>query len=147
MKTFLLLLTFFAFLQSAFLPVNLVLVVLIARGLVTEDRDNLFLAFFTGLILSFLTQVNLGYYPVVFISVVKLAMMLKKLPVSFSLLMIFLSGALLIALTAFLNSFFTGQILSLYPHIIEAVLVIPAYFLIKLWEERFIIKSHTKLRV
>lgn len=147
MKTFLLLLTLFAFLQSAFLPVNLVLVVLIARGLVTEDRGNLFLAFFTGMILSFLTQVNLGYYPVVFILVVKLAMMMKKLPVSFSPFMIFLSGVLLITITASLNSFFTGQMLNLYPHIIEAVLVIPAYFLIKLWEDRFIVKSHIKLKV
>jgi hypothetical protein len=147
MKTFLLVITLFAFLQSAFLPVNLVLVILIARSLVLDDRENLFLAFFGGLILSFLTQVNLGYYPIVFILIVKLAGVLKKLPVSFNLLMIFLCGILLIALTASLNSFFVSQPLSLYVHIAEAILVMPAYLLVRLWEDRFIAKPHMKLRV
>lgn len=53
MKTLLLLIALFAFLQSAFLPINLVLVLIIARSLIVDDRENLFLAFFGGLILSF----------------------------------------------------------------------------------------------
>ena len=147
MKTILLFLVFFAFLQSAFLPVNLVLVVLIARSLVTEDRDNLFLAFFGGLILSFLTQVNLGYYPLIFILVVKLSGMLKKLPVSFNFLPIFFGGSSIIALVTIANSFFISQNLSFYPHLVEAILVFPAYSLIKMWDGRFTSKSHLKLKV
>lgn len=147
MKTFLLFLTLFAFLQSAFLPVNLVLVILIARGLIIDDRENLILAFFGGLILSFLTQVNMGYYPLLFILIVKFASLIRKLPVSFNLLVVFISGGLLLSLAALINSWVIGETLSIYRHFIEAILVIPAYFLIRNWEDRFIVKSHMKLRV
>ena len=147
MKTILLFPIFFAFLQSAFLPINLVLVVIIARSLITESRDNLFLAFFGGLILSFLTQVNLGYYPIVFILVVKLTGMLKKLPVSFNVLPIFLSGSLVVGLVTLANSYFISQNLAFTPHLIEAILVLPTYWLIKIWEGRFVAKSHMKLKV
>ena len=147
MKTLLLIITLFAFLQSAFLGVNLVLVVLIARSLILDDRDNLYLAFFGGLILSFLTQVNLGYYPLVFMLVMVVSGAIKKLPVSFNALTVFVSGALLITLVALINSYFIDEFLVLYPHVIELLLVVPVYFLVKLWEERFIVKSHTKLRM
>ena len=147
MKTLLLLITLFAFLQSAFLPVNLVLVLLIARSLIIDDRENLYLAFFGGLILSFLAQINLGYYPILFLVVVKLSGMLKLLPVSFNLLMVFLSGALIVALTTTVNRFIIGQYVEVWPHLIEVVLVIPTYFFVKLWEERFVVKSHMKLKM
>lgn len=147
MKTILLFITLFAFLQSAFLPINLVLVVLIARSLVAEGRDNLFLAFFGGLILGFLTQVNLGYYPIVFVFVVKLAGMLKRMPVSFNFLMILILGAILILFSALIDSLFIKIPFSIYPHLIEIVLVIPTYSLVKLWEGRFVAKSHMKLKV
>ncbi len=147
MKTLLLIITLFAFLQSAFLPVNIVLILIIARSLIVDDRENLFLAFFGGLILAFLTQINLGYYPIIFVFLVVIAGMLKKLPVSFGLLMTFLFGGLLITLTALLNNYFIGQYLEFYPHLIEAILLLPTYFLMKFWEERFVIKSHTKLRI
>ena len=146
MKTLLLLITLFAFLQSAFLPVNLVLVLIVARSLIIDDRDNLFLAFFGGLILSFLTQVNLGYYPLVFILIVKMAGLLKKLPVSFHTLTILFCGALLLSSGAVLNSIFAGIDLEFTTLLIESILVIPAYFLIRIWEERFIVKSQ-KLRI
>lgn len=147
MKTLLLLITLFAFLQSAFLGINLVLVILIARALVVSDRDNLYLAFFGGLILSFLTQINLGYYSLIFILIVKLGEFIKTFPVSFNLLMIFISGALLVAIVGGINMVFIDQNLSIYIHLIEAILVVPFYFMIKLWEERFVIKSHMKLRM
>lgn len=147
MKTLLLLITLFAFLQSAFLGVNLVMVILIARALVVSDRENLFLAFFGGLILSFLTQVNLGYYPLIFILIVKLGELVKTFPVSFNLFMIFLSGAVLVAIAGGLNVVFINQEMSLYTHLFEAILVVPFYFFIKLWEERFVVKSHMKLRM
>lgn len=147
MKTFLLLLTLFAFLQSAFLPINLILVVMIARALVIEDRVNLLLAFLGGLILSFLSQVNLGYFPLVLIIVVKLVGLARKLPVSFNPLVVLLSGSIAIALVAISNSFFIHQNLTIWSHLVEALLVVPSYYLVQIWEERFIVKSHIKLKV
>lgn len=146
MKTLLLLITLFSFLQSAFLGVNLVVVLVAARSLVIDDRDNLFLAFFGGLILSFLTQVNLGYYPLVLILIVKTSVVLKRLPVSFNLLTIFLAGGFLIAIGAILNSLFIDQPVKVWPLVIEAVLLLPFFYLVRFWEERFLTKS-VKLKV
>lgn len=147
MKAFLLFIVLFAFLQSAVLTLNLVLVILIARSLVLDDGENLISAFFGGLILSLLTQTNLGYWPLVLILTVKLGQLLKSLPVSFNPIMIFIAGAVQILMVVLLNKFFINERIEIYPHIIEAVLVLPAYFLIRIWEERFVAKSTIKLRI
>lgn len=147
MRLFLLLIVLFAFLQSAFLNINLVLVVLIARNLYLDSRENLWLAFLGGLVLSFLTQTNLGYWPLILIMVVKLGQLLRKLPVSFNPLMVFLAGGFQILLVVLLNKFFLNERIELYPHVLEAVLVVPAYFLIRFWEERFVTKGVIRLKV
>lgn len=147
MKTFLLLLILFAFLQSAFLPLNLILVTLIARSLCLEEQDNLFLAFFGGLSLSFLSQVNLGYWPMVLLLIVKLTYLLKKFPVSSNPMTILIAGSLLIFLTTILNIIFLDWHLEIFPRIIEAVLVVPFYFAIRAWEERFVVRGAIKLKV
>lgn len=147
MKVFLLSILLFAFLQSAVLTLNLVLVILIARSLVLDTRENLLLAFFGGLILSFLTQTNLGYFPLVFLLIVKLGQLLKKLPVSFNLLTIFIAGSLQIIFVVLLNKLFLGSRIEIIPHLIEAILIIPAFLIIRMWEERFVAKSSIKLRV
>lgn len=147
MKTFLLILILFAFLQSAFLTLNLVLVAIIARSLAIEQRSNLFLAFFGGLVLSFLTQVNLGYWPLVLILVVKLVSLLKKLPVSLNPLMVFLYGSLLVSFTASLNKFFINPGFEFLPNILETFLVIPFFYAALVWEDRFIVKRSIKLKI
>ncbi len=147
MKTLLLLTTLFAFLQSAFLPVNLVLVLIAARGLVSDDRQSLYIAFFGGLILVFLMQVNLGYYPLILILLVKIAALVKRLPVSFNLLVIFASGILLIGIGNLLGVIFIQQEFKIYIYIIEILLFIPFYYLTRFWEERFSVKPHQKLRI
>ena len=146
MKTFLLLLLF-AFLQSAFLPLDLVLVLLVARSLAVEDRSNLLLGFLSGLTLSFLTQINLGYWPIVLILAVKLTGMIRKLPVSFNPAAILLSGSVIISVVAVINSFFIGEKIQIFPKVLEVALVLPTFYLTKVWEERFVIKRHIKLRV
>lgn len=147
MKVFLLFMVLFAFLQSAVLTLNLVLVILIARSLVSDDDENLIVTFFGGLLLSFLTQTNLGYWPLVLILTVKLGQLLKRLPVSFNPIMIFIAGAVQISVVVLLNKFFINGKIEIYPHIIEAISVLPAYFLIRMWEERFVAKSGIKLRI
>lgn len=147
MKVFLLFIVFFAFLQSAVLTLNLVLVMLIARSLVLDDGENLILAFFGGLILSFLTQTNLGYWPLVLILVTKLGQLLRKLPVSFNPVMVFIAGGLQIFLVLLPNKIFLNAGFEIYPHLIESALVVPSYYLIRMWEERFVAKSVIKLKV
>lgn len=137
----------FAFTQSAFLPFNLVLVLLVARSLAVEDRNNLVLAFAGGLVLSFLTQVNLGYWPLVFILTVKLTAMVKKLPISFNPLIIFLSGSVIVLLVALTGSLFINEKIQIFSHIIESVLIVPVFYLVRAWEERFVVKGAIKLRM
>lgn len=147
MKVFLLFIVLFAFLQSAVITLNLVLVILAARSLVLSDRSNLIIAFFGGLMLSFLTQTNLGYWPLVLILIVKLGELLRRLPVSFNILTVFVAGSLQVLVVVLLNKLFLGDRIEIYPHLLEAILVVPSYYLIKMWEERFVAKSAIKLRV
>lgn len=147
MKTFLLIVLLLAFLQSTFLPLNLVLVMLISRSLVLDEPGNLLSAFLAGLILSFLTQVNLGYWPLLFILAVKLIQLLKRIPVSFNALMVFFSSGLVISVVSLLNQLFIDQDLHILQIIFESVLVIPAFYFTRFWEERFIVKKSIKLKI
>lgn len=147
MKTLFLFIVLFAFLQASVLSVNLVLIVLIARSLAVDDSSNLLLAFFSGLLLSFLTQTNLGYWPLVLLFIVKIGLFIKKFPVSFNPLVIFIAGSILVLLNGISGRIFLHQDLQFFRIIFEAVLVVPAYFLIRFWEERFIAKSHIRLKI
>lgn len=146
MKTVFLWTILFAFLQSSILSLNLVLVILIASSIATDDGKNLILAFFAGLALSFLTQTNLGYWPLLFLFISKLGLLIKKLPVSFNPFIIFLAGLFLVFLSALAGKLFINQEFQILNIFFEAFLVIPAYFLIRLWEERFVVKGQIKLK-
>ncbi|MBI2593228.1 hypothetical protein HYW44_01120 [Candidatus Daviesbacteria bacterium] len=147
MKTLFLWIILFAFLQSSVISLNLVLVVLIARSLAIDDGANLLLAFFGGLILSFLTQTNLGYWPLLLLFIVKIGILTRKLPISFNPFLIFLSGGVLVFLSAAVNKLFLHQDFQFFQLVFEAVLVVPAFFLIRIWEERFVEKSQIRLKV
>lgn len=147
MKTLFLWIILFAFLQSSVISLNLVLVVLIARSLAAGDGANLLLAFFGGLILSFLTQTNLGYWPWLLLFIVKIGILTSKLPVSFNPFVIFLSGSVLVFFAALVNKFFLHQDFQFLKLVFEAILVVPAFFLIRIWEERFVEKSQIRLKV
>lgn len=147
MKIFLLLLILFSFMQSAFLPLNLVLVLIVARSLAIDDKKNLLMGFSGGLALSFLTQTNLGYWPIILVLAAKLTATITKLPISFNPLIIFLSGGIIISIVATLNGFLIDEELQILTHILEAVLVVPAFYLVRAWEERFVVKGAIKLKV
>jgi hypothetical protein len=147
MKTFLLFIMFFAFLQSAFLEVNLVLVFLIARSLVMDERSNLYLAFAGGLAVSFLTQVNLGYWPLVFLFVSKISSAAKHLPFSLGPLMILIIGGVQVLLVSFISLAVLGLKIEIWHIILESLLTVPAFYIVKAWEERFVVKREIKLKI
>lgn len=147
MKTFLMIIILCSFLQSAFLGINLVLVFIIARSLATDDKSNLYLAFVGGISLSFLTQVNLGYWPLILLLVSKITSAARFLPVSLNPLMIFLVGGVQIVLVAVANMLISGSELKFLNIILEAVLVIAAFYLARAWDERFVVKREIKLRI
>ncbi len=147
MKIFLLVLILFAFLQSAFLPVNLILICLIARSLLIQDSSNYYLAFFGGLILSFLTQDNMGYWPLILLLTVKICYMISKLPISLTPFTVTLWAGIIIFSLEFLNMIFMHTNFEFVPALIETLLIIPAFYLIRVWEGRFIVKRNIKLKI
>ncbi len=140
-----------AFFQAVFLPVDLVGLVLVVRFLITDDDLNIYLAFGLGLLVSFLANLPLGSLSLFYLVALALVNMVKKvdffshwslsLPIVLlalfaeSLLRNFLSGAGIFSGFVFLWWF------------LSALLILPAYFLVRFWEERFIPQKELRLKL
>lgn len=137
-----------AFLQTTLVSTNLILLILLCRSYITNDKSNLYLALFFGILVSHLSGTTLGVQSVVYLIVVELARILGKMRVSNSLLII----VPLVILSTIFNSsalsYFLHASIQLWPNVaIETSLSLPIFFLIKLWEERFVVKPDIKLRI
>lgn len=148
MKTIIIILILLAFLQTTVLPLDLVLIILICRAYIRTDKANLYLSFFMGLLVSHLNLAPLGIQSILYISSVQITQMLSKsrlagnsfiiIPLSFSLLLI----------NEVINSLIMHQSFQIFPKVfIESILSLPALFLLKLWEERFIVRKDIKLKL
>ena len=147
MKTFILLLILAALLQSSFLPLNLVLILLICRSFVVLEYSNLILGFSIGILLGILTSQNIGFWPLVFLIMIKLASSFKKLPISSNALTIIPFSLIIVLLTSVTEKIFLNQSINISKVIAEATISLPVFLLIRLWEERFIVRSEIKLKV
>lgn len=148
MKTLILVLIILSFIQTTILHLDLVLIILICRAYLKTERANLYLAFGFGLLVSFLRLEISGLDSIIYLTAIQLTQMFSKSPLaSRSLLIIPVTFAFL-SLNQIINSFIFNQTLQFFPKvIIESFLSLPVLFLVKLWEERFIVKREIKLRV
>lgn len=147
MKTLVVILIIVAFLQTTILPIDLVLLILICRAFVKSDRSNLYLGFFFGFLTSHLSLSYLGVQSLIYLVIIQVTESLSKsrltghpfwiVPVSFSFL----------SLNQLINSLFTYQIFSLQKILFASFLSLPTLFLVRLWEERFIVRKEIKLKV
>jgi rod shape-determining protein MreD len=140
MKIFIFLLILAAFLQSSFVPINLVLILLIAKALARPEKDNLYAAFLAGILIGILQTQNLGFWALVFVLVVELASFSKKLPFFKNFLSALLVSAVILTLVSFLESIYFNEAFEWANLIWEIVLVMPAYLVILFWEDRFVVK-------
>lgn len=147
MKTIIFLFIIAAFIQSSFLPLNLVLIMLICRSLVIEETVNYYLALGSGLLLGILSPLNLGFWPLLFIVIVKLVQLLRKLPVLANLFTVLPISFLILTAVLYLQQLFFGQSIDFKLVVIETLLVLPTFIFFRFWEERFIIKPELKLRI
>ena len=147
MKLFILLIIISLFLQSSFVPVNLVLILIISRALVTEDISNYYASFFAGIFLGILSVSNIGYWPITLLIIVKAVYLSKKLPLSKNILSAVITAFILILLSDFLQSKFLSQNFQILKTISEALLTVPFYYLFKFWEDRFIVKPEVRLKI
>lgn len=148
MKTLVIILTVASFLQSTFLPLNLVLIILIARALIRPQKTNLYLAFGGGLLISHLNLEPLGLQSLIYLILIQLTQVLTKSKVFANPLVIVPLTFILLSLNLLATSIITHQALYFLPNIFwESLIALPVFYLIRLWEERFIVSREIKLKV
>lgn len=147
MKLFYLILILSIFLQTSFIPFNLCLIILLCRSYVVEERLNLYGAFISGLFLSLLSGQNLGFWALIFLVVVKLASLIRKLPVSTNILTILPLSLILITFVSFLEKIFLNKTIDWRLVTVEVALSLPIFFLVRFWEDRFVVHSETRLKL
>lgn len=147
MKTLIIVLTIVAFLQTTILPLDLVLLILICRAYIRPDQVNLYLSLGLGLLISQLDLSPLGLHSVVYLALTTLTSSLSKSPLARNSLLIIPISFVLLFLNQMIISLITHQTPELGKVIFESLLALPILYLIRLWEERFIVRKDIKLKV
>jgi len=148
MKTLIIVLIIISFLQSTILPLNLVLIILICRAYIRPDKANLFLAFALGLLDSHLNLTSLGFQSIIYLVIVQITESLSKSPLSRNSFLIIPISLALLSLNQLANLILSHQTLLIFPKMfLESLLSFPILYLIRLWEERFIVRKEIKLKV
>lgn len=148
MKTFIVVAIIASFLQSTILPLNLVLIILICRAYIRTEKVNLFLAFIFGLLVAHLTLHPLGLESLIFMIVIQVTQMMSRSPFSTHALLIIPLSFILLSSDLVAISILTQKSIHLMPQVaIESLLSLPIFYLVRVWEERFIIRKEIKLKV
>lgn len=148
MKTLVVILIIASFLQATVMPLDLVLIVLILRGLIKDDKVSLYLGFAFGLLMSHLLFIPWGLLSIVYVVLVQITMVLARTQLSQSLLTVVPLCFVLLSINLGVLSLVGHQSFQLWPKvIIEALLSLPVYYLIRFWEERFIVKKEIRLKI
>lgn len=147
MKIFTFLLILSVFFQTAFLPVNLCLILLISRSFAYEESKNYLAAILAGLFLGLLSSINLGFWPIVFLLTVKLVHIIRRLPIAANFLTVIPTSFVIIMLNFYAESLIFGTRINFAKIIWETALTLPFYILVRFWEERFVVKPEMKLKI
>jgi len=147
MKFFILILIISIFLQTSFVPVNLALILLLSRAYVVDEKMNLYLAFISGIMLGILSSQNIGFWPLIFLVVVKIVGLMRRLPISANFLTILPVSFLLIGLVDLAKSFILNQTFNWNLFLVEVIVTLPIYILVSFLEDRFVPKADIKLKI
>lgn len=148
MKTLIAILIILAFLQTTILPVNLVLIVLICRTFIRNDKSNLYLAFGFGLLLSHLNLVLVGSLSILYVLLIFLAHILSTARSINNIFFLFPFGIFALLVDHFIASRLLNTSFSFsFSLFFSFFMIIPVFFLLKLWEERFIVRKDIKLKM
>lgn len=148
MKTLIVILIISSLLQSTILPINIVLIILICRSYIRDDKTNLILAFTFGFLVSFLSLKTLGFYSLLYLVIVQLTQILSKTRLTGNPLWILPVSFIMLTINNVASSLISNQSIHLMPQVlIETALSLPIFYFIKLWEERFIVRKEIKLKI
>ncbi len=148
MKTIIIILIIAAFLQTTILPLDLVLIILICRAYVRAEKGNLNLGFLIGLLISHLNLTPLGIQSILYIFSIQITQMLSKSRLAGNSFIIIPLSFTFLLTNEVINSQVLHQTLQIFPKVlIESILALPVLFLLKFWEERFIVRKDIKLKI
>lgn len=148
MKTLILVLIIAAFLQSTILPINLVLTILICRSFIKLDKANLSLAFSFGLLDSHLNLLPLGLNSLIYLILIQITQSLSGSRLAGNLLLIAPLSLVLLAVYQLVISLSLQQTPQIFPRVFwESLVALPVLYLVRLWEERFIVRKNIKLKI
>lgn len=148
MKTLILILIIASLLQATFLPINLTLIVLICRSFIKTEKSNLILAFGFGLLASHLNLSKLGIESILYIVIIQLTQLISKTRLTSNFLFIVPITFVFLSLERVALSLTGNESVILFPTVlIESLISLPVFFLVRVWEERFIVKRDIKLRM
>lgn len=149
MKTVIFVLIIVSFIQTSVLPIDLVLIILICRSYVKpNDKVNLYLAFGFGLFIAYLNLYKLGFQSLIYLFLVIFTGSLSNHRLSGNLYLIIPLTFCLLTLNQLIELIIFKQPVQIFPKIfIESILSLPILYMVKIWEERFIVQKGIKLRV
>ncbi len=136
-----------SFLQSTFINIDLVLLIIICRSLIMEDQKNYYLAFGVGLLLAYLTEQPLGIVSIFSFVVIRIVYLLTKTALGNYWLIVIPLVAIIYSVEQLIEQLFFQSPFDLKEIIILAILSLPIYLLMKIWEERFIPKKEIRLKL
>jgi hypothetical protein len=143
LKTIIAILIFLGLVQASVWPLHFGLILILTRSFIRQDSSNLILAFGFGIFYSFLNQLPLGLTSLVFITLVELIYLWSKTTFSHNLWTIIPVVGMLLAVA----DLTAGIPFSLPKILIEMALTLPLYLAVRFWEERFIVKRDTRLKI
>lgn len=147
MKTLIVILIIASFLQSTIFPIDLVLIILICRAFIKREKPNLYLAFAFGLLISHLALNPLGLNAVIFLLLIQITESLSKSRLANNSLLIVPICFVLLSLNQVVVSLVTQKAIALTPVILGSILSLPIFYLVRFWEERFIVRNEIRLKV
>lgn len=147
MKTLIIVLIIAAFLQTTILPLDLVLLILICRAYIKPDKSNLYLSFAFGLLISHLNLESLGLQSLIYLIIIAATESLSKSRLAGNPLLIIPISLILLSLNQIMNSLISHQTFELSKLIFASLLSLPILYLVRLWEERFIVRKEIKLKI
>lgn len=147
MKTLIVILIIIAFLQTTIIPLDLVLLILICRAYIKSDKSNLYLAFVFGLTISHLNLASLGLQSLIYLIIILATAVLSKSRLAGHPFWIMPIVLVFLFLDQAINSFFGYKIFSIQELLFASLLSLPTLYLVRLWEERFIVPKEMKLKV
>lgn len=149
MKTLIVILILAAFLQTTILPIDLILLILVCRAYIKpQDVSNFYLAFGFGLLTSYLNLTTLGFDSIIYLIITAATGILSKSRLSGNPLLLVPISLMFLSLNQLINSYFNnGQTFNFSKIILISFLSLPIFYLLRLWEERFIIHKEIKLKI